>query len=142
MFRSKSSIYALLAVLEIAKRQASGDKSGVQAGQIAQAFGLPAAYAAKVMSQLARSRILKSERGPRGGFRLLRSVDQVTLLDVIDAVNGLEDGYRDAIAGRAPKNIRRGLADVFRQAAAQTRQALGDITVGDFLRKWSGGPAR
>ncbi len=72
MFRNKASTYAVLAVLEIAKRRLAGSMSGIQAGEIAEVYGLPTAYAAKVMSQLARSRILRSDRGPRGGFQLVR----------------------------------------------------------------------
>ena len=138
MFRSKSSIYALLAVLEIAKRRTSGDDAGVQAGQIAEMYDLPGAYAAKVMSQLARAKILRSERGPRGGFKMQRSPDQITLFQVINAVNGLEDSYRDAVAARAPRIVRRGLADTFRKATLQIRRSLDSITVGDFLRKLGG----
>jgi Rrf2 family protein len=137
MFRSKSSIYALLAVLEIAKRRAGGDDTGVQAGQIAEMYDLPGAYAAKVMSQLARAKILKSERGPRGGFKMLRAPEQVTLFQVIDAVNGLEDSYRDAVAAHAPRSVRKGLADSFRKATLQIRQSLNSVTVGEFLRKSS-----
>jgi len=137
MFRSKSSVYALLAVLEIAQRHAGGDKSGVQAGQIAEQYKLPAAYAAKVMSQLARAKVLKSERGPRGGFRLQRAPGQISLLQVIDAVNGLEDGFRDSIAAGASRNVRRGLADVFKSATQDVRKSLDSVSVGDFLRKWT-----
>jgi len=137
MFRSKSSVYALLAVLEIAKRHTGGDKSGVQAGQIAEQYKLPAAYAAKVMSQLARAKVLKSERGPRGGFRLQRAPGQISLLQVIDAVNGLEDGFRDSIASGASRNVRRGLADVFKSATQDVRKSLDSVSVSDFLRKWS-----
>jgi Rrf2 family protein len=123
--------------LEIAKRHAGGDKSGVQAGQIAAQYKLPAAYAAKVMSQLARAKVLKSERGPRGGFRLQRAPGQISLLQVIDAVNGLEDGFRDSIASGASRNVRRGLADVFKSATQDVRKSLDSVSVGDFLRKWT-----
>ena len=138
MFRSKSSIYALLAVLEIAKRRAGGDDGGVQAGQIAEQYDLPSAYAAKVMSQLARAKVLQSERGPRGGFKLRRPAEKITLWQVIDAVGGLEDGYRDAVAARASKGVRRGLADVFKKATLQIRRSLDSVTVASFLRKWGG----
>ena len=136
MFRSKSSIYALLAVLEISRRHQEGDKGGVQAGKLAEMFNLPAAYAAKVMSQLARAKILRSERGPRGGFRLMRTPEQVTLLQVIDAVHGLEDAYREAAASDAPRNVRRGLGEIFKKATSQVRTSLNDVSISDFLKRW------
>ena len=63
MLQSKAAMYGVLAVVEIAKRQATGAR-GVQAHEVAKAFGLPGAYGAKVMSQLAKAGILQSGRGP------------------------------------------------------------------------------
>ncbi len=136
MFRNKASTYAVLAVLEIAKRRATGLTSGIQAGEIASVYGLPTAYAAKVMSQLARSRILRSDRGPRGGFQLVRDAKDITLLEVIEAVNGIIDGRQDAEQSGAPEDIQAGLADVFGAATDRVREVLGAMTVGKFLSQF------
>lgn len=133
MFRNKASTYAVLAVLEIAKRRETGHMTGIQAGEIAEFYGLPTAYAAKVMSQLARSRILRSDRGPRGGFQLVRDAKEITMLEVIEAVNGIIDGRQDAEQSGAPEEIQNGLSDVYGSATDKVREVLGGMTVGKFV---------
>lgn len=137
MFRNKASTYAVLAVLEIAKRRQAGATTGIQAGDIAETYGLPTAYAAKVMSQLARSRILRSDRGPRGGFQLVRDAKDITMLEVIEAVNGIIDGRQDAEQSGAPEDIQNGLADVFGSATDKVREVLGAMTIGRFIEEYS-----
>lgn len=136
MFRNKASTYAVLAVLEIAKRREAGAKTGIQAGEIAEAYGLPTAYAAKVMSQLARSRILRSDRGPRGGFQLVRDAKEITMLEVIEAVNGIIDGRQDAEQSGSPPHIQTGLSDVFGSATDKVREVLGAMTIGKFVDEY------
>jgi Rrf2 family protein len=119
--------------LEIAKRREAGSTAGIQAGEIAEVYGLPTAYAAKVMSQLARSRILRSDRGPRGGFQLVRDAKDITMLEVIEAVNGIIDGRQDAEQSGSPPEIQAGLADVFGSATDKVREVLGGMTIGKFV---------
>lgn len=128
MLQPKSPTYALLAVTEIARQQAGGKRSA-QAKDLAKAFGLPVAYLARILSILAAGKILRSKRGPRGGFYLARSPASITCLDVIQAVGGVED-LRDAIAAiRVPARLRQGLTAVFRQAAEATRKSLDSVTI-------------
>ncbi len=141
MFRNKASTYAVLAVIEIAKRREAGLMSGIQAGEIASVYGLPTAYAAKVMSQLARSRILRSDRGPRGGFQLVRDANDITMLEVIEAVNGIIDGRQDAEQSGAPEDIQSGLSDVFGAATDKVREVLGAMTIGKFVDEYTNTPA-
>jgi len=46
------------------------------------------AHMAKVLQTLTRAGLLESVRGPRGGFRLARAKDGITLLDVLEAIDG------------------------------------------------------
>jgi len=136
MFQNKAVTYAVLSVVEIAKRRAAGTMTGVQANEIAEVYGLPTAYAAKVMSQLARSRILNSVRGPQGGFQLARDASDIVLLDVIEAIDGTIDGRQGAEQSDAPADIQAGLANVYGSATDKIREALGGITVGKFVGKY------
>lgn len=56
--------------------------------QLAAAHGLPAAYLNKQLQSLVKAGLLASTPGPRGGFRLARPLGEITLLDVVDAVEG------------------------------------------------------
>ena len=54
---------------------------------IATATRIPQAYLSKVMRDLVRADLVKSFRGPHGGFVLARDADSITLLDIVNAVD-------------------------------------------------------
>ncbi len=88
---SKTNQYALRAVLYIARE---GDDRAVTAREIARDLELPANYLSKILNALARVGVLRSERGPRGGFRLGVPADELSLAAVLapfDAVSGTPD---------------------------------------------------
>jgi Rrf2 family protein len=79
---SKTSEYALRAVLYLAR-----DTRGVPvpAGDIASGLDVPANYLSKILHALSRAGVVRSERGPGGGYRLARPADSMSLADVIGA---------------------------------------------------------
>jgi Rrf2 family protein len=81
----KASCYALFATVCIA--QQAPDRP-VQGRTVATLCDLPFEYLLKILQQLARNGVLISERGRTGGFRLARSPDETTLLEIIEAIQG------------------------------------------------------
>ncbi len=71
-----------------------GPGEAVPAKRLAAAFGLPAAYLNKQLQALARAGVLTSTSGPRGGFRLARQPEAISVLDVVVAIEGTEDAFR------------------------------------------------
>jgi Rrf2 family transcriptional regulator, iron-sulfur cluster assembly transcription factor len=57
-------------------------------GEIAAAEGLPESYLAKIFQDLAKEGIVRSHRGAKGGFSLARPAEQITLRQIIEAVEG------------------------------------------------------
>lgn len=55
---------------------------------LAEHYGLPEAYLAKHLQALTRAGLLHATPGPSGGFRLARPADEITVLDVLDAIEG------------------------------------------------------
>jgi Rrf2 family protein len=80
---SQTAEYALRAVVYIATR--SGTAQTAQ--QIAEATRVPAGYLSKVMQGLSRAGVVHSQRGLHGGFTLSIPAAQLTVLDVIQAVD-------------------------------------------------------
>lgn len=78
--------YALRAVI----RLATHPEQPWTTREISDAALVPAGYLAKILSLLTRAGIVTSRRGPGGGFTLRRSPDEVTLLDVVNAVDPLQ----------------------------------------------------
>ena len=61
---------------------------------LAELNGLPAPYLNKQLQALTRAGILTSTPGARGGFTLARTPDAITVLDVVQAIDGTEGAFR------------------------------------------------
>ncbi len=82
---SRSTGYALIAVGYIAQNYKEG---AVLAARISKEYNIPLEYLLKILQQLVRANVLRSKRGPRGGFFLARPAENISLLEVIEAVDG------------------------------------------------------
>lgn len=78
--------YACRAVVELARHENSD--SPVTAVHIAERRGIPEKYLVHILLQLKRAGIVKSVRGAQGGYLLARSPDEITLLDLVQAIDG------------------------------------------------------
>ena len=84
---SKKADYALIAMKHLALRAAAGAGS-TSAREIAEAYDIPIELMAKVLQRLARRGLLASQQGTRGGYLLARPSMQISVADVIQAVDG------------------------------------------------------
>jgi Rrf2 family protein len=84
---SQTVEYALRAVVHIAQE---GQAVPIESQRIAEATQVPPSYLAKILQDLARTGILTSKRGVGGGFRLAVSPDDLSVLDVVNAVDPLQ----------------------------------------------------
>ncbi len=83
---SNSCRYGIRAVLYIASQPRENGKTGIR--QISKDLDLPTPFLAKILQQLARHKILNSSKGPHGGFSLLRDPKKITLLDIVNTIDG------------------------------------------------------
>jgi len=84
---SQTVEYALRATLFVARSH----PKPLPVDEIADAIDAPRGYLAKILSELARSGIVQSARGPGGGFRLAYDPAAFVLADVVRALEGTED---------------------------------------------------
>jgi Rrf2 family protein len=117
------------------------------AAQLAEHYDLPAPYLAKQLKALVRAGVLTAVTGPRGGFRLARPAGEITLLQVVEAVDGGSPFYacheirqRGRVA-TPPEQCREacGLAAAMHQAEAAWRESLRAVTVADIVAGLPGG---
>lgn len=135
MLRRKTATYALLALYEIG-RQHRGTPSprGIRAGDIAETHRLPKAYVAKILSQLAAAGILRSNRGPRGGFRLNQSPETISLYNVFQAVGALVTfDLKDNAFKDLPQGVREVMTKSMGDAAVQLRELFMQTCLEDIL---------
>jgi Rrf2 family protein len=62
--------------------------------RLAEFYDLPPAYLSKLLKSLVRAGILSATSGPRGGFRLARPPEDITVLDIVEAVEGKAFAFR------------------------------------------------
>jgi Rrf2 family protein len=82
---SKKTDYALMAMKHLALH---GDSGAASAREIAEQYDIPAELMAKVLQRLVRRGLLASHQGTRGGYLLARPSSQISVADVIQAVDG------------------------------------------------------
>ena len=70
------------------------DKAVLSAASLAEYFGLSASYLVKHLKALVAQGILVSVPGPNGGYRLKGTPEEITLLDIVLAVEGREPAFR------------------------------------------------
>jgi Rrf2 family protein len=85
---SCKSEYALLALLELAAHYEQGEP--LQIRQIAAQQSIPDRYLEQLLATLRRSGIIRSQRGAKGGYILARDPRAITLLDVVECLEGLD----------------------------------------------------
>ena len=81
---SRSVRYAMIAVEHIAK----SDEQTVLAAQISKEYKIPLEYLLKILQQLVRANVLRSKRGPKGGFFLSKAAEDISLLEIYEAIEG------------------------------------------------------
>ena len=128
---SRSTGYAMLAVGYIAKNQ----KRGIILSQsIAKEYDMPLEYLLKILQELVKANILRSKRGPRGGFKLARPTGKITMLQVIEAVDGpmvsqldlAEQAHKEKFSVRVEK--------VYEKAIAQSRSVFQKAKLSDLIK--------
>jgi Rrf2 family protein len=83
---SQTTEYALRLVVQLA----SQPHQPLTIPELARSTRIPAGYLAKVLRQLARAGLVHSQRGPNGGSVLTRAPEELTVLDVVQAVDPLK----------------------------------------------------
>lgn len=82
---SKRIDYGLLAMNYIAL---SHDNSSVNTKRIADEYHIPVELLAKVLQRLAKKGLIVSQNGPKGGYALARSATDITVSEIIEAIEG------------------------------------------------------
>jgi Rrf2 family protein len=97
MIFSRSAEYAIRALVHLG---CLGPGEPALVKQIAAETGIPTQFLAKILQDLARAGFLKSNKGPRGGFRLATPASELPILKIVETMDGAGK-YQRCIAGQA-----------------------------------------
>ena len=122
--------YAVRAALELA----AGGEGHIKGDRIAEAQNIPLKFLENILSELRRAGIVGSQRGAEGGYWLAKSASDVSIADIIRAVEGpLAD-----VHGTPPEKLKFGGAatsvkEVWVAARASLRSVLEVVTLADIV---------
>lgn len=105
----------------------------VQGREIADSLKTPHDYLLKILQQLVKARIFVSERGPAGGFQLRKDPAQITVLDIVEAIEGPiegDSGVLDDIQGQP--QAKHSLEATYSDVARFARTLLKKTTIRDL----------
>jgi Rrf2 family protein len=126
---SAKTDYAIRAVVELA---AANGEAPVKGERLAAAQGIPLRFLENILVQLRHAGLVESRRGADGGYRLGRPAEEITLADVIRAI----DGPLGSVTGDRPEKLAftgnaERLRDVWVAVRAVLRSVLEATTVAD-----------
>ncbi len=126
---SRTVAYALQATLQLAQL---GSKGPVPCNQLAAAGNMPERFLLQVLRNLVTHGVLQSSRGVEGGYYLGRDPGDISLLEIIEAIDGPMVSalpFRDGLTGKCQARLEQTLSRV----AQVTRQQLAAASLTDLL---------
>jgi Rrf2 family protein len=125
--------YGTRAVIDLAQRQGDGP---VQSAEIAARQAIPEAYLEQLLTALRKAGLVRSTRGPHGGHELARPPADVTLCDVVMALEGplgVESPQADGVLSEVPSACV--IREVWAQVTQAVTQVLQSITVDELVQR-------
>jgi Rrf2 family transcriptional regulator, cysteine metabolism repressor len=111
------SPYALKALTELGRQ---GGETPVPIGELAKRRGIPVQFLEQLFAALRRAGVLRSQRGVKGGYSFAKDPSEITVLEVVELLDGPLGG---------------GAEGIFAEAAAAAREVLAKTTVADIVER-------
>lgn len=118
---TSKSRYAVVALAELAK---SGDHP-VPVKELAERRGVPEQFLEQLFSTLRRAGFLASHRGSKGGYTLARSPEEITVLEVVQALDGVIGQEADEAGG------------IWAEGVTALREVFGQTTISEIVERES-----
>ena len=128
---TRASGYALAALAYLAREKPEAPVASHD--MAARANGIPEKFLLKILRRLASVGILRSIRGPNGGYRLAHAPKDITLLEVVEAVDGPIRGLAEPVGDGEGRALDKRLQAVCEEAAA-ARQRLAKVTLAELAK--------
>ncbi len=114
---TSKSPYAVLALAELGR---SAGSAPVPIGELARRRDVPVQFLEQLFATLRRAGIISSQRGVKGGYRFAREPASVSVLEVVELLDG---------------PLGRDAQGVFADAAAAARRVLAETTIADVIER-------
>jgi Rrf2 family protein len=129
---TRASSYALHAVTYMALQK---ENPLSPADVIAKVQGIPVKFLPRLLKPLVSARVLQSRKGPGGGYRLARPASKITVLEVVEAVDGPVRGQVPFADVKRNGNLDKRLQVICDQSADRVRRLLQTVTISDLIAR-------
>jgi Rrf2 family protein len=127
---TRASSYALHAVMHMANRET---QRPIPSHLIARAQGIPERFLVKVLRPLVSARLLLSLPGPNGGYCLAKPANKVSILEILEAVDGPIRGQVPFTPSEEGNGLDERLEALCNEVADHSRRRLQKVHVADLL---------
>lgn len=130
---TRAGEYGVLGLMCLARRPVG---SVVMIDEVSREEHIPKSFAAKIFQSLVKSGLVKSNRGTGGGFTLLKHPSEITVLQVIEAIEG-KIAFQRCLAEEEPKCEHFGgcaLCGLFEQAQDRVKDVFSQTTLADLMK--------
>lgn len=125
--------YALATLVYMAQREQNGEYITILS--MSEGLGISKIYLEQVFSLLKKAGLVFSAKGAQGGYQLARPPQEITVLDILSAVEvSLFEPAQDTVAEKAPEIEKALRLSAFEVVDQSLRQALRGITLADLVR--------
>jgi Rrf2 family iron-sulfur cluster assembly transcriptional regulator len=142
---SNTCKYGIRAIIYLALED-SGKKIGIK--KISEDLDIPSPFLSKILQRLAKNKILQSTKGPHGGFGLGRDGEDISLMDIVRIIDGMDFFERCLIGLKSCLNpdspVRCPIHQQYEPIREETRKLFEDTTIAQLSEsiKNSGGDLR
>ena len=128
---SAKTEYACIAMLELANSYGSGDP--VRIRKIAEEHGIPSRFLVQILLQLKGAGFVNSTRGAAGGYELVQAPGDISLLDVMNVIEGPDESPSGSAAADSPAS--KVLHICWREVTQVERDMLQAITFAELIER-------
>lgn len=129
---TKKLLFGIEAVLDVAYNAKSRP---VQASAITKRQGIPKRYLEQVLQALVRAGVLTGQRGPKGGYRLAREPESITIAEIVNIVRTIEVAPDPLTGAPASALGHRIVRPIWMDLQAELLDRLGKTTLAELVER-------
>jgi Rrf2 family protein len=126
---TRAASYAIHALVFMANQK---HNRPIASHHVAQARGIPERFLLKVLKPLVSVRLLQSIKGPNGGYRLAKGPNDISLLEILEAVDGPIRGQASFSREETDGHLNKRLDQICQQAADGVRKQLQKVRLSEL----------
>ena len=139
MSYSLSFSKAILVVIFISDKIRQGQFEFLSTKSISEILNIPKPTLVKILQSLSIAGFIETKEGKQGGIRLLKSPDDITVLDILNAVEAnkslFQTSFNILAEGKRPDNAQKSIAALLNTAEDEMKNVLGKKTIGQVLKE-------